>query len=267
VTGWLANMPELMRWAACGAVVVVAHASAAALVAGWSDPVAPGEPAGAIMIDLAPLVTSTSTAQDDVAPGPPMREAPEPPRAEPIEAPAPPDPAPVAIAEPPVEQRHAEEAQLEPIRPAPDPEVAMAPPPRPAPRRAKPQRPAAPATTAPPRAPRLAARAAAPRQGPPSPADNAMPTWKGQIVAAIERNKRYPADAEARREQGMPAVSFSIDRQGRLLASRVVRASGVAALDQEALAILRRAQPFPPPPADILGTRFEFTVPIRFSVR
>jgi TonB family protein len=32
--------------------------------------------------------------------------------------------------------------------------------------------------------------------------------------------------------------------------SRVVRSSGASALDEEALALLRRAQPFPPPPRD-----------------
>jgi protein TonB len=273
VTGWFTDMQELMRWAACGAVVVFAHASAAALVAGWSDPAAPGEPAGAIMVDLAPLVTSTSEAHDDVAPGPQMKEAPPQPRRDAKIDETPPEPQVPeqrVVAEEKIEQTPTDAPQVEPTRPAPAPEVAAAaPPPKPAPPRAKPKpsRLPAPATTAPPRAPHLAALTAAPSQGQASSAANAMPSWKGQIVAAIERNKRYPAEAEARREQGMPAVSFSIDRQGRLLSSRVVRASGVAALDQEALAILRRAQPFPPPPAEIVGARFDFTVPIRFSVR
>jgi protein TonB len=94
-----------------------------------------------------------------------------------------------------------------------------------------------------------------------------MPSWKGQIVAAIERNKRYPAEAEARRDQGTPSVSFSIDRQGKLLSSRLASASGTPALDEEALATIKRAQPFPPAPSDVIGTRFDFTVPIRFRAR
>ena len=72
----------------------------------------------------------------------------------------------------------------------------------------------------------------------------------GQIIAAIERNKRYPAEAESRNEQGTPSVSFSIDRSGRLLSSRLARSSGYPALDQEALAILRRAPALPPAPAE-----------------
>ena len=38
---------------------------------------------------------------------------------------------------------------------------------------------------------------------------------------------------------------FSLDRQGRVVDSRVVPSSGAAALDEEALALVRRAQPFP----------------------
>ena len=41
--------------------------------------------------------------------------------------------------------------------------------------------------------------------------------------------------------------------------------SGSAALDAETLALVRRAQPFPPPPPDLAGS--EMTVPLRFSIR
>jgi hypothetical protein len=43
--------------------------------------------------------------------------------------------------------------------------------------------------------------------------------------------------------------------------------SGVTALDEEAVALLRRAQPFPQPPPEILGERVYLTVPIRFNLR
>jgi len=58
---------------------------------------------------------------------------------------------------------------------------------------------------------------------------NAVPTWKTQIVALLERNKRYPETSQSRREQGVAQVFFSIDRQGRVIDSRVVRSSGAAA--------------------------------------
>ena len=39
------------------------------------------------------------------------------------------------------------------------------------------------------------------------------------------------------------------------------------ALDQETIDTVRRAQPFPPPPANMPGETFDFTVPIRFNIR
>src|SRR6266511_2632071 len=92
---------------------------------------------------------------------------------------------------------------------------------------------------------------AAPAQGQITPnTSNAVPTWKTQIVALLERNKRYPESAQSRRQEGVAQVFFSLDRQGRVIDSRVVRSSGASALDDEALALLRRAQPFPPPPPE-----------------
>jgi protein TonB len=91
--------------------------------------------------------------------------------------------------------------------------------------------------------------------------------WKGKISALIERNKAYPPAAQARGETGVVQLAFSIDRQGRVLASRVVRSSGHASLDQETLATVHRAQPFPPPPAELPGGKFDFTVPVKFNIR
>jgi periplasmic protein TonB len=50
-------------------------------------------------------------------------------------------------------------------------------------------------------------------------------TWRNQIVTILERNKRYPSEARSRGEQGVTRLAFSIDRQGRLLSSRIVASS------------------------------------------
>jgi protein TonB len=96
---------------------------------------------------------------------------------------------------------------------------------------------------------------------------NAIPTWKTKIVALLERNKRYPPAAQVRREHGVAQVFFSIDRQGNLIESRVLRSSGAVTLDEEALALLQRAQPFPAPPAEMAGVHVDLTVPIWFHLR
>jgi protein TonB len=94
-----------------------------------------------------------------------------------------------------------------------------------------------------------------------------VPTWKMHILALLERNKHYPEAAQSRRQEGVAQVFFSIDRQGRVINSRLVRSSGASTLDDEALALLRRAEPFPPPPPELPGARVDLTVPIRFNLR
>jgi periplasmic protein TonB len=78
-------------------------------------------------------------------------------------------------------------------------------------------------------------------------------TWRSQLMTILEHNKRYPAAARARDEQGLTQFAFSIDGDGHLLSHRIVKSSGSAALDAETLALLERAQPYPPPPPELAG--------------
>lgn len=117
--------------------------------------------------------------------------------------------------------------------------------------------PPAPETTAPPSRPAPpAALVAATAQ-----------TWQGRLLAHLERHKRYPAEARARRLQGVAVIRFTMDRQGRVLSAAMERSSGHAALDREALALLQRAQPLPQPPAATPGERITLTVPVEFFTR
>jgi protein TonB len=88
-----------------------------------------------------------------------------------------------------------------------------------------------------------------------------------EIVIQLERHKNYPAAVQAHHETGVATVAFSIDRESKVVATHVVRSSGFASLDQETIATVHRAAPFPPPPANLLGPRFDFTVPIQFNIR
>src|SRR4029079_302208 len=89
----------------------------------------------------------------------------------------------------------------------------------------------------------------------------------GLVMAGRQQNKRYPSAAEARREQGVVTLHFSVDRNGKVLTRSIARSSGHPALDQEVLALVQRAQPLPPFPAAMPQSVVHLTVPIRFSVR
>jgi protein TonB len=90
--------------------------------------------------------------------------------------------------------------------------------------------------------------------------------WYSQIAAMLEHNIRYPEGARSRSRQGVTQIAFAIDRNGHVLWSRILTSSRVAALDEEALALVQRVQPFPAPPPTVPGDEIKFAVPVRFGL-
>jgi TonB family protein len=88
--------------------------------------------------------------------------------------------------------------------------------------------------------------------------------YNGRVAAHLGRYKQYPAAARAAGVQGMATVSFGIDGTGRVTTISLARGSGVASIDHEVVAMVRRASPFPHPPD---GRGRNFTVPVRFNLR
>jgi periplasmic protein TonB len=253
------DLTDLRRWVISGAVVVLAHGALAA-AAVWRHESEPAEPAGAIVVEFAPVPVAPANQETDIPPGP-----------EQVASEASPD-RPTEVVKEKVEQipeQKKDEEQPPQVQPAPNPEIPIQPPkevqletPREEPH------PPAPTTSAPQAAPvQTAAIAAAPAQGRAPQRSNAIPSWTSEIVALLERNKRYPPAAHARGEHGVAQVFFSLDRSGHVIDSKIARSSGAALLDAEALALLQRAQPFPPPPAELAGPQVNLTVPIRFNLK
>jgi protein TonB len=87
--------------------------------------------------------------------------------------------------------------------------------------------------------------------------------YAGIVSAHLRRHQQYPADARSRGETGTATVSFSLDGGGHVTMSRLVRDSGIASIDQEVQAMVRRSSPFPPPPS---GRAQSFTVPVSFRL-
>jgi protein TonB len=94
---------------------------------------------------------------------------------------------------------------------------------------------------------------------------NPLPAWQKEINKILEKNKRYPSQARAQRKRMVTRVAFNMDRQGKVTSARIVASSGSSAFDQEALELIERAQPYPPPPAVLQGAEIPVMVPIWFD--
>jgi protein TonB len=94
---------------------------------------------------------------------------------------------------------------------------------------------------------------------------NALNAYTAQIRAKLNRFKKYPPAAVVNKITGMVTINFTVNRQGEVISSRVVRSSGHSILDEEAMALLRRCNPFPPIPKKVPQTTINLTVPINFS--
>jgi len=112
-------------------------------------------------------------------------------------------------------------------------------------------------------APPVSAPAAAETQPPSSPSPE-VTRWRQALVARLDRFKRYPAAAHG--TAGVVTLAFTIDRTGKLVSSRVAKSSGSPVLDTAALAMVKRAAPFPAPPPEVSDADLALVVAIRFAV-
>jgi periplasmic protein TonB len=94
---------------------------------------------------------------------------------------------------------------------------------------------------------------------------NPLPAWQKEINKILEKNKRYPSQVRAQRQRMVTRVAFNMDRQGKVTSARIAGSSGLSAFDQEALKLVERAQPYPPPPAVLPGAEVPIIVQIWFD--
>ena len=242
----------------------------------------------AVLLDLPPAVESSAPQRDvndgpeqqatqaaaPVAPAPPAEVKPVPPD------PTPPDPKP----EPPQDPTD----QKIDVAPAPRPDAAVMPPPKPPdipppdtpPKDDKPD--LLKTEVAPPLPPPVAAATAQEEtgvSGSAAPAKEAEPTdgeaaharaakaisrWQRSMLGRLQVAK---SGMHTGGEIGSVEVVFSIDHAGTIVTSRVARGSGSPRMDQAALALVQRASPFPRPPATLTARELTFRVPIVFARR
>jgi protein TonB len=94
-----------------------------------------------------------------------------------------------------------------------------------------------------------------------------LSTYQSRLVAHLRRYRTYPSTARSKRLQGTAVVSFTIDKNGRVVGSSLAKGTGHQILDREAVAMVRRASPFPAMPAGIGKSRLTVRAPIRFDMR
>ncbi len=87
-----------------------------------------------------------------------------------------------------------------------------------------------------------------------------------QVLDWLDQHKTYPRAAKRVGIEGVVQVRFSVDQDGRLEASGLEKTSGHAILDQAALALIKRATPFPISLRDFGLDRIEFSLPIVYQL-
>jgi len=88
--------------------------------------------------------------------------------------------------------------------------------------------------------------------------------YMARLRAWLEQHKRYPRRARLRRQQGTTMLSFVVDRTGTVVEYSIRESSGYRLLDEEAVAMIERAQPLPAFPEDMSQRRLQLVVPVQF---
>lgn len=91
-------------------------------------------------------------------------------------------------------------------------------------------------------------------------------TYRARIARHLAKFKRFPSSMPRNVSSGQVVIRFSLNHEGRVIGAAIERASGVLILDQEALAMVRRAEPYPNAP-DTSVQDLTFSVPVSYRVR
>ena len=241
---------KTLLWTSSIALVGAVHVGLFYWAMNWHvAPLKAQLPPPALMIELAPLPAAAKPA--------------------PVVAPEPePEPAPKII-EAPKPRLELAKPKPKPVpKPKPTPKPEPKPEPKPAPKpEPKPVQPAQNAT------PRTETKAATPTPAvKPAPSVSSGPTaaevsWQSRLMGHLARYKRYPDDARRRNQEGRVTLRFSVDANGRVVTYTLVGRSGSPSLDRATQQMIRRAQPLPKPPADILRNGvIEVVAPFDYSL-
>lgn len=261
---------RVLGWAAAVSVTAALHAGLYLALTHRDDgpPDPPPQPPAAVMINMAPIAMAAKSEVDNAADGPEApdatpaemaepEEAPPPPALEPIVAapPPPPDVKPQAALPPTPPKKEVKRPEKVPEKPIRKTETDK--PKKPVDKKEKPQ--VASKSGGGPKSNRNDAVTAASAAGS-AVSEVSRASWLGELRGRIVRAKRRPP--EARGKFGIAMVSVTFGANGVVSNARLVASSGVPALDAEAVAVMYRASPYPPPPGGRVTT---LSIPLNFN--
>lgn len=242
------------RWTFSLLLGIAVHLLAALMLIGWVHHVTPqGMLPPAVIMDLA-MYQQMATPAADVPPGPEQNMA-APERVKQPEKKS--EDLPKLTRSPQGAQAIRTELQVKKAKPTPElndlplPVVA---------------RNSAPTTSAP--LPGQSQKNSASFTSPSAAAVSGQVNWNSDVLAHLARYKRYPREALRYRLQGVSHVRFKVTSAGNVIAAELLSSSGERILDREAMRLIARAQPLPPPPTELLRNGVvELIAPIAYDVK
>jgi periplasmic protein TonB len=105
-------------------------------------------------------------------------------------------------------------------------------------------------------------KAAAPHQGIGKDLRRLTAEWGKRLSAYFELHKRYPKDKS---KTTTVKLSLVLNRRGNVVSVDVAESSGDPVFDNEAIAMVRRSDPVPVPPAELTEDQFAFSLPVNFK--
>jgi periplasmic protein TonB len=104
-------------------------------------------------------------------------------------------------------------------------------------------------------------------KAPPKVSPEAVHKWRITVNTRLNQFKHYPGQARQRHQEGRVVVAFTLDTDGHVVSSKIVKSSGSDILDRETLDLISRAQPYPVPPNGAGGQDLFLQVPIAYGLR
>lgn len=100
-----------------------------------------------------------------------------------------------------------------------------------------------------------------------NPEEEAMLRYQDMVKQRIEETRKYPLWAKKQKIEGIAYLSFVVLSDGASQGIKIIHSSGSKILDEEALATIKRASPFPPIPKQINTPFAQMEVSIVFTLK